>query len=367
MLRTQEYTIAELKQCLCPGRWLHSEPAPITKHRALSQVNNPRAADCDVALLVAYDGNTVVAHLGMLPDLVFSNQCPRKIAWMTAWWANPDRKYAGIGVKLLSRAFALYSGRLGASGFSESARRVYDATKKFTTIGELEGICGFARLNLSRMLRRRLPRLSKFTTLLGAVDAMANQYVNLRQWSWRKRNAFPQGIRLEYMPEMDAEADDFIEEHSCFALAKRAARELNWIAKYPWVLNAPLAPPFSFHFSSRADSYSVFNIKVYDANERLVGVLMVTAMDGHVIVPYCFHDGQSGLIAQILAHFLLAQRAERLTLFQKDLVERLCAVRFPWLRLRKKRRAWILSRECVEEGVSAYTLQDGDGDCAFTV
>jgi hypothetical protein len=366
VLRIQEYRISDLRQCLCPSHWFRSEPAPITKHRALSHVNNPRAEAGDVALLVAYDGDAVVAHLGILPDLVFSNQSSRKIGWLTAWWANPDRKYAGIGLTLLSRAFALYQGNLGASGFSESARRVYDATKKFVTIGNLGGISGFARLNLCRLLRRRLPQLAKFRSLLGVVDALANQYVSLRQWWWRQRHAFPQGVRLEYLPEMDPEADEFIQRHSFLALAKRGAKELNWIAKYPWVLAAPLSPPSSFHFSSPIESYSVFNIKVYNGDERLVAVLMVILMDGHVIVPYCLHDGQSGLIAQILAHLLLTQRAERLTLFHKDLVERFYALRFPWLLLLKKRRAWILSSECVEDGVSAWAMQDGDGDCAFT-
>ena len=330
-------------------------------------MNNPRAEAGDTALLVAYDGDAVVAHLGILPDLVFSKQSPLKIGWLTAWWADPDRKYAGSGLLLLSRAFALYRGRLGASGFSDSARQVYDATKKFVTLGDSEGISGFARLNLHRLLRRRLPQLASFRSVLGAVDALVDQYVTLKQWRWRKRHAFPPGIRLEYLSEMDAEADEFIQQHSALSLSRRGAGDLNWIARYPWVLTTPLAPPSSFHFSSPVESYSVFNVKVYESDERLVAVLMIALIDGHVIVPYCFHEGQSGLIAQVLAQFLIAQRAERLTLYHKDLVERFLALRLPWLWLRKKRRAWILSRECIAEGASEYEMQDGDGDCAFTV
>jgi len=366
MLRIQEYTISDLKQCLRPGHWFQGEPSPITKHRALSHVNNPRAQGGDVALLVAYDEDAVVAHLGILPDLVFRNQSAHKIGWLTAWWANPARNYTGVGLMLLSRAFTLYQGRLGASGFSEAARKVYDATRKFVTLGEQEGINGFARLNLYRLLHRRSPRLARFRAGLRVLDVIGNQYINLRQWWWRKRHALPHGFRFEYLPEMDSEADDFIQQHSSNSLARRGAKELNWIAKYPWVLNTPLAPPTSFHFSSPVESYSVFNMKIYDAEEQLVAVLMVTLMDGHVIVPHCFHQGRSGLIALVLSHFLIAQRAERLTLHYSDLVEQLLALRFPWLWLRKRQRNWIWSREFAGENVSRYAMQDGDGDCAFT-
>jgi len=364
MLRIVEYTISDLERCLWPGRWFQCDPVPITKQRALSHVRNPRAEKTDVALLVAYDEDVVVGHLGVLPDKAFVNLGEQKIGWVTAWWADPDRKYVGLGLMLLMRALNLYGGRLGASGFSDDARKVYDATKRFAMIKDAQGVSGIARLNLCRLLRRRLPSLAKLRTVLGAVDAIVNVCVSIRQFWWRKSHRLPGSCQIEYFAELDQEADEFIQRHSAAGLTRRGARELNWIINYPWVLCAPLARRSSFHFSAQAESYSVYCIKIYTPG-GLAAVLLLTMMDGHVTVPYCYHGGQSKLIARVLCHFLIVQRAERLTIYEPELIEELSALRFPWLGMIHKRRTWIWSRECAGQGSNKFSMQDGDGDCAF--
>jgi len=365
MLRIDEYTISDLGQCLCPGRWFRCDPIPITKQRALSHVRNPRAEKTDVALLVAFDGEAVVGHLGVLPDKTFVNLSEQKIGWVTAWWADPDRKYAGVGLMLLIRALSLYEDRLGASGFSDDARRVYDATKRFVVIKDAQGISNIARLNLYHLLHRRLPSLARLRTVLGMVDAIVNGYIGIRQFLWRKTHQLPDSCQIEYLVELDQEADEFIQRHSSDGLTRRGARELNWIVNYPWIICAPLARGSNFHFSAQAESYSVYCIKIYAPN-GLVAVLLLTMMDGHVKVPYCYHSGQGKLIARVLCHFLIVQRAERLTVYEPALVEELSALRFPWLGRIHKRRTWIWSRECTGQGSNEFSMQDGDGDCAFT-
>ena len=364
MLRIIEYTISDLERCLWPGPWFQCDPVPITKQRALSHVRNPRAEKTDVALLVAYDGDAVVGHLGVLPDKIFVNHGEQKIGWVTAWWADPNRKYAGVGLMLLMRALNLCGGRLGASGFSDDARKVYDATKRFAVIKDVQGVSGIARLNLCRLLRRRLPSLAKLRTVLKAVGAIVNMWIGIRQFWWRESHRLPDSCRIEYFTELDREADEFIQRHSSDGLTRRGARELNWIVNYPWIVCAPLARRSSFHFSAQVESYSVYRIKIYELG-GLVAVLLLTVMEGHVTVPYCYHSGHGKLIARMLCHFLIAQQAERLTVYEPELIKELSVQRFPWLGMIHKRRTWIWSRECVEQGSNEFSMQDGDGDCAF--
>jgi hypothetical protein len=331
----------------------------------LSQTRNPRADPTDVALLVAYDGDTVVGNLGILPDTTFVDGQGHKIGWLTAWWANPDRRYAGVGLMLLMRALKIYGGALGASGFSDDAKRVYSATRKFSTIRDIEGITLFARFNSHDLLPRRHPWLSRLGFVLQAVDYAANQCLRVIQWLWQHLSRMPEGFRLEYLAEMDPEAQEFIERHQIHELTKRGIRELNWITKNSWILNAPLAPPSSFPFSSTAKTAMSFNMKIYDAKDRIAAVLILVVVDGHLTVPYCYHDDCAPQIAHLICDHVIALGLERVTTYRAELIRSLDELRFPWVWSLKKTRAWILSTTLGDHDLSGYTMQDGDGDCAF--
>jgi hypothetical protein len=366
VVKIQAYSVVDLRRMLNRGPWFAGDPVPITRERALAQVNNPRAEDSDVVLFVAYDGDVVVAHLGIVPDLAFGGATERKIGWLTAWWANSDRKYSGAGMLLLMRAMALYKNGIGASGFSEDARKIYAATRKFTTIKELPGISAFTRFDAARMLPKRFPILVPVKSALKVCDSVANRFVGLRQALWKSKYRIPSDVRIEIATEMDAEAGHFVSQHNQNELARRGARELNWIGKYSWMTCVPPheAPPF--RFATTAGSCRSHHVKIRAAGGELVAVVMLTVIDEHLIIPSCHHDGQEELVAKVICHQVVRQKVKRITTYRGDLVAEFLRMRFPWVWSSKKTRSWILSGPGVA-GESIYSVQDGDGDCAFTV
>jgi len=366
MVNIQTYTVADLRRILNPGPWFSGDPIPITRERALSQINNPRAGDSDVVLLVAYDGDMVVAHLGILPDLVFTSAGQHKVGWLTAWWANPDRKYSGIGMTLMMRAMALYKNGVGASGFSEDAKKVYAATRKFTTIKELPGISAFTRFDTSQLLPKRFPFLKRLKLGLEFADAVANQFVRVRQAFWRLEQKLPKSVRIEYVPELDSEAEHFITQHNQGELTKRGAKELNWIGTYSWMAQVPMGEPPAFRFATTASNSRCFYLKISDGDDGLVAVVMLSIIDDHLIIPGCHHNGRAELVARIIGHHLAALRLKRITTYRADLMESFSQMRFPWVWSSSKTRSWIMAGTCVE-GHPTFEVQDGDGDCAFTV
>lgn len=348
------------------GAWFGGDPIPITRERALSQVANPRAEDSDIVLLVAFDGDVVVAHLGIVPDLAFVGAMERKIGWLTAWWANSARKYSGTGLLLLLRAMTLYKNGVGASGFSEDAKKIYAATRKFTTIRELPGISAFARFDAARMAVKKFPMLAKVKSALKACDGVANFFVGFRQALWTSKYKIPPDVCIELATEMDVEAGQFVQQHNQSELARRGAQELNWIGKYSWMTRVPgnEAPPF--RFSTTAASSCSQYVKIRAVGGGLVAVVMLTVIDGHLIIPSCHHDGQGELVAKVICHHAVAEKIKRITTFRGDLVAEFLRMQFPWVWSLKKTRSWILSGPGWA-GESNYSMQDGDGDCAFTV
>ncbi len=367
MVQIQAYTIGELRQRLTAGEWFEGDPIPLTRERALSQVNNPRAEDADVALLVATDDGKVIAHLGIVPDCVFMGDRQLKIGWLTAWWANPDRKYAGTGMMLMMRAMGFYKNGVGASGFSEDAKAVYAATKRFKTIKELSGLTAFARCDFTTLLARRSNIAAKLKPLLRVVDAAGNGLVRLRHWSWQRANPLPETVQLEYGPEFDAEANRFLEQHPQNTLSRRGAKELNWIARYTWMTCAPLNPPPPFRFDTTAQTHRSYHLKVRAANGQLAAVLLLHIIDDHLIIPCVCHDQQAELVARIIGQHVVTLRLNRVTLFRSDLIEQLERLRFPWVVKKVRTRPWVLSGPAAEVAGTAVAVQDGDGDCAFTL
>jgi hypothetical protein len=366
MVKIKAYSVGDLRRMLDSGPFFAGNPVPITRERALSQVNNPRAEDSDMALLVAYDAEVVVAHLGILPDLAFVGVAERKIGWLTAWWANPDHKYSGLGMLLMMRAMALYKNGVGASGFSEDAKKVYAATRKFTTIKELPGISAFTRFDVLRILPKRFQILGKVNFVLEACDAVANCFIGFRQVLWKNNFKIPDGVRVEAATELDAEAGQFVSQHNQGELTRREAKELNWIGKYPWMTCVPSdeAPPFQL--PTTASSFCSRYLKIHEAGGELVAVVMLTVIDGHLIIPSCHHAGCAELVARVIGHEVATQKVKRITTYRGELVAEFLRMRFPWVWSKQKTRSWILSGSGVT-GDSIYSVQDGDGDCAFTV
>jgi hypothetical protein len=303
-----------------------------------------------------------------LPDKAFREGQPHKIGWLTAWWANPNRKYSGVGMMLLVRALALcmYKYGLGVSDFTKDAQKVYDATRQFRTIRDLPGVSAFARAYFSYLLPKRLPLLAKLRFLLRLADTAANSFFSVRQRLWKRRNKLPEGFRIEYVPEMDPEAGHYIERHQEDELVRRGAKEINWIARFPWVTCVPLGQLPPFYFNSTATTCRCLNIKLYDPNKRLVAVLMLYIIDDHLMVPYCYHDDQADLIALIICHHIIAMRLKRMTTYRPELLSSFSRLRFPWVLQMSTTRSWIMSGRCVEGEGTAFSVQDGDGDCAFT-
>ncbi|HEX5221471.1 MAG TPA: hypothetical protein VFZ59_18050 [Verrucomicrobiae bacterium] len=364
MVQIKTYTIADLRQRLACGTWFEGNPIPVTRERVWSQVNNPRADDADVALLVATENEMVIAHLGIVPDFVFAGGQKLKIGWLTAWWANPDRKYSGTGMMLMMRAMGFYKAGVGASGFSNDAKAVYSATKRFKTVQELRGMTAFARFDLANLLPKRLPVLAKVRWLLAGADALANGLVLLRQCLWRRGNALPADVKIEYVPALDAEANAFLEQHAENQLSRRGSREVNWIANHSWMTIAPLLPPPSFRFDTTARTHRNLLLKVR-REQRLVAVLHLSMIDDHLILPTCCHDQEAELTARIIGNHLVAMRLKRITTFRRDLLECFERSGFPWVARKERVRPWILSGPAGE--IARVGVQDGDGDCAFTV
>lgn len=367
-MKIEYYTLADLAERLRSDNFWHGDVVPITKHRALSHIRNPRSSPEDVALLVAYDESKVIGYIGVLPDFVFLNGATQKIGWLTAWWVDSRPKYAGIGFALMAKASQLYRGEVGASGFSDDAKKVYEASKQFVTIAESVRIRAFLRSSMRELLPRKAPILNKAKGILAIFDYSINTFCNFRLQFWRWRFGIGKTLRVEYIAEVDSQTANFIAQFQGHEICRRSASEMNWIAQHPWVLAAPIAKKgeSAFYFSATARESICLMIKVFSADNIMIGFVMLRLIDGKLTIPFCYMPKQyANQMFRVIGEHAVALRAHTLTICRAELRESLTQLKFPCIARTKESRSWILGSVYGANFRGEFEMQDGDGDCAF--
>ena len=105
---------------------------PISHHRALSQVKNPRLNEEDVVLLLAYDGDNLVGYLGILPDTIFlKKRDPIKVGWLSCLWVSQQARGKGISMDLVAKSFDLWNKNIVLTDFVPYVKKIYDKTEQF--------------------------------------------------------------------------------------------------------------------------------------------------------------------------------------------------------------------------------------------
>ena len=136
-MEIKTYTVADLKTALETEEFWQAQTLPITKHKALSFSQNPRAEAEDPVLLVAYRENRVIGYLGILPDCIYVKDVAFKMGWLTSWWVDSAFGSSGVGAILLFKALNAYSQYIGVSGSSKAAREAMQASQKFRSLQPL--------------------------------------------------------------------------------------------------------------------------------------------------------------------------------------------------------------------------------------
>ena len=367
-MEIKEFTIADLKKAIILDNLWDTEIVPISKQRAISQVNNPRATEDDIVLLVGYEDNRVIGYLGILPDTIFIDNKKHKIGWFSGWWVEPAQMNTGIGVLLLFKALHHYNQSIAVLGLSDSAKKVYEASRKFITIKKLEVMIILFRLNSSYFLPRKIPKLKKFLQTLKFLDFVVNSIMNFRLFIWKRINNIHKNIKFEYINEIDEETKQFMAKYNKDELTRRSSVELNWIIKYPWILSSPLKDKISsgYYFSSESERYLYMNVKVFSSNDEMIGFIMFKLRDHHLEVPYLYYCSKHiKQILYVIGYHMIEMDVSIFMTHNEDLIRNFADIKFPYLYKRKTPSPSFISRRFKGINFENYHLQDGDGDRVF--
>ena len=368
IMEIKALTVADLKSALDSEAFWQTSTLPITKHRAISFIHNPRADEDDVVLMVAYRERQVIGYLGVLPDKIYIRNTEYKLGWLTSWWVDPGKATTGVGAMLLFKALNAYNQYLGVSGASKEGRKALKASQRFTAFYSLKGLEVRLRFNLTKTMLRKSPAMKTLRGLFKAIDALTDEIVNLRNFFWRRRYKKQLLVNLEMTSCIDVETDNFIKRYQQQDLTRKGQSELNWMIQYPWILSAPFkdAAARRYYFSSRTDRFYYLSVKVFAANDKMIGFFILKVRDDRAGVAFSFFDSQHApSIAAAVAQTTLEMDVSTLTLYDENLAEAFTALGCPHWSARSVSRGFLLSKAFTDIEPADIRLHGGDGDLAF--
>lgn len=343
------------------------EYVPITKHRAFSQIQNPRLEEEDVLLLLAYQEKELVGYLGVLPDKIWINNKFEKCGWLSCLWINPAYRGQQIAQLLLHKCFEVWHKRILATEFTMAAKKLYDKTNLFHDLQIKEGVRLYLRSDLSNLLPPRKAIFKKITFFFKVADILINSLLDIIFLFGKTQIT---NLHLEYINHLDEEIENFISDKQHAQLFRRGNNELNWMIQNPWVLSAPVKDFVSnkYYFTSSDQSFNFYALKIRNLDNKLIAFTIFSKRNQTLKLPYCFYNkNELKTVIEVLFFHLLKWKINTFTTFHSEIVHYLNAHRTPALLKRTIKRHYIISNIFSDViHPATFEIQDGDADCGFT-
>jgi len=326
---------------------------PISKHRAISHINNPRAFDDDVLLIIAYEETQMLGYLGILPDTIQNFH----VGWLSCIWVSPLARGKGIAKKMVLMAYEAYQQHILITNYTPEAETLYHKLGIFEPLYVLKGKRFYRKMCLSKIIPHRFPRWANLLILYKGIDLLANLFINPLLFLSLKKA--PEKIKINKLEMFNEQHQHFIELHQQ-SIFNRTTLEWSWIKNYPWLKQVKIKSDEAkrYHFSSEEKQFESKFYEVVYQNE-CVALMMILYKNGHLRFPYIIYNKvYKKQLEQTLSYIVKKYNPHYVTLFSNDFDLKLQA-------FYKKNiiRKYLKTKEI---DINKVILYDGDGDAAFT-
>lgn len=359
---------ADLNEYIHSENFGKGEHLPISYHRAISHINNPRIGPNDYILFLAEEEDQLAGYLGVLPDLLFApNQPIIKIGWLSCIWVNIKYRGKGIPKQLFTEAHFRYKNYILGADYVPATKKMY------TNIGFYakeplvkDGIRLYIKSDLQTILPPKKEVFKTIRPLLQVADSVLNLFTAVRS----KLISFPLGnMKLESIDRIDEKLEQFISKNSTGNYFQRTTREFHWIKDFPWILSTQKVDLLNskYYFSSVTKEFKNEWIQVVDSNRKIVAVFFFTVRDGSVKLPYFFSETSIESCTNIVQHLLQKWNAKTFTVFNPELLAALKVNQKLAIHKKHITREYVLDKTLSKLITDAnYCMADGEGDSAFT-
>ncbi|BFO66679.1 GNAT family N-acetyltransferase [Chryseobacterium sp. S0630] len=358
MITLKTFNRRELEDFISSGDFQQYDFLPITRHRALSHIQNPKASDKDVLLILAFYEEKLVGYVGCFPDNFTIDGKGIRYAWLSTLYVNPEYRKKRPAKALLKRVFEEYEGRIAITEFTKEAEALYNIMGVFEYVFPKEGKRYYFRTDAAKMIPEKKPGTKPLRPLFQILDVAANGLISIKNLTASKPD-----FKYEVLDQIDKESVDFINGFS----GRRDADEINTFINHPWVLEGKKDE--KYFFSSFAEIFKYFWIKIFDQNNKLTSCFLLQLRDGYLKIPYLFADGNLDEVVRFLQDFIVSHKVKGFTSYQTLLNKEIQQSKvFSPIYERDFKREYLFHKNLLELLPDHFepNYQDGDGDCMMT-
>jgi GNAT superfamily N-acetyltransferase len=270
----------------------YQKTVPISRRRALSQLNNPYGRPDDVALLVALHGDQCVGYQGLLPGLFWHQNALKRVHWSTAFFVSPDYRGAGVAGRLLEEIKALNID-FPVTRMTESARQAY-LKAGFQELGHLT----YYQLRMEKI--RKLQAILQEAEKLTETGSEPKETTNLTSAGhWHESPLYQSSKAIFYrrllggligqqdaiehrkVAQIDTRAQRIIARQSKDPRFFRGLEALNWMLNYRWLISAASekVEPEPYYFSLVSKRFEYIALEIYSPkNSAFKGFLILSVV-----------------------------------------------------------------------------------------
>ncbi|GEN77580.1 GNAT family N-acetyltransferase [Chryseobacterium hagamense] len=359
MIRLKTFNKKQLEAFVSSGDYKQYDFLPITRHRAVSHISNPKANEDQTLLILAFDDDKLAGYLGCFPDHFMTDGKAFCYAWLSTLFISNEFRGKKIAQSLLNKAFKEYQGNIAITEFTKEAESLYNKIGVFRYIKPKHGKKYYFRTDLAQIIPSKKPQTKPLKSIFRLADSVINTLISVK-------SSFVQnpGFRFEILDQVDQESKIFLSNFK----SNRNAEEINGIISHPWVLEGG-SQDEKYLFSSYSEQFRYFWIKIFSENNELVTCSLLLLRDGHLKIPYVFSKAVPDRLIDFLGYFILKNKVITLTSYQTDVNRRIeNSKKFPAIHKRDIERRYMFHRDLIAHLPGSFDpgFQDGDGDCAMT-
>jgi GNAT superfamily N-acetyltransferase len=367
MIEIRRLNKADLSRYITSEDYLRAQVIPISKHRALSQISNPRADARDILLLIAYENDVMLGYLGVLPDEIYaeSNE-PIHCGWMSCLWVDPGQRGRNIARQLIDACFESWHHRILLTEYTEAAGGLYAKTGLFTSLHHSKGRRWYVRSDLRTILPPKNDTFKKIIPVLKLADFIFNLWLNPFSVLQKKSH---NEYRMQFVSNISADFVELIDKQENNELFCRSSKDLEWILQNPWIKECPgkNSDANKYHFTSVENIFKCDGIEIRNKDGLPKAFIIYTNRNGHLRLPYIYYTGNEEAIRLVCNHLIVSLNIKTITIYNEYLLAYLAE--HPFIRALNKEvsRSYLISKTLAGHNLDKKAIiQDGDGDCAFT-
>jgi len=371
-MQITKLTGEELKKFIDSSAFRHLKNIPISKHRAISHVNNTRREKNDIILYIAWEQDEIIAYRTIYADYLYLGNEKIKVGWLSGNWVIPRKRRQGLASELFKISLKDWNNHLLFTNFAPESKAVYDKSGDFELLKSKKGVRGYLRFYFHYLLPPKHPFFKNIKGVLKCVDKLLNLFADLRIIIFNKLIKI-HDVKLEYTRYIDKESEEFINQWKSKEITQRSSKEMDYILQYPWVIPGVLKDDINskYFFSSTATPFVNINLKIFNKHDRMIGYLMIMNKGKELKIPYLYYEqGNEGLILSILCKHMLKLKLNMLTIYHETLSDYIKNHRTFFLVKKNMKQDYFATHQIVNKynkliDKDNILFQDGDGDPAF--